>query len=356
MSDYYLTLGVSKSATKDDIKKAYRKLAHEYHPDKSGGDDKKFKEINEAYQVLSDEKKRAEYDRYGRVFSGNAGSAGFGETGFDFDFSGASNGFGDFSEIFEDFFGMGGSRRRGGRMRRGRDISIEIDISFAEAIFGTKRGILLKKFGECPACRASGVEPGSKTLKCQTCEGSGTVRDQKNSFFGRVSMLKECPKCRGRGELPEKECRNCRGSGILRKEEEVTVQIPFGIENGEAISLSGQGEAVSGGIAGDLYVRVRVHPHPEMSREGKNIVMNLDIPLTLAILGGEKIIKTLDGELKIKIPAGLDSGEVLRVRAKGVPIDSGIRGDLLISIQVRNPKNLSKIARQLIEELKKEGI
>lgn len=356
MSDYYSTLGINKSATKDDIKKAYRKLAHQYHPDKSGGDDKKFKEINEAYQVLSDDSKRAEYDRYGRVFGGGAGPAGFGEAGFDFNFSRASNGFGDFSEIFEDFFGVGGSRRRGGRMRRGRDISIEIDISFAEGIFGTKRGILLKKLGECSACRATGIEPGSKTLKCQTCEGSGTVRDQKNSFFGRVSMLKECPKCKGRGEIPEHECRVCHGAGVSRKEEEVVVEIPPGIENGEALSLSGQGEAVAGGITGDLYVRVRVHPHPEMSREGKNIVMKLDIPLTLAILGGEKIIKTLDGEIKIKIPAGLDSGEVLRVRSKGVPIESGIRGDLLIRVQVRNPKNLSKKARQFVEELKQEGI
>lgn len=356
MSDYYSTLGISKGATKDDIKKAYRKLAHEHHPDKSGGDDKKFKEINEAYQVLSDDKKRAEYDRYGRVFGGSAGPSESRDGGLDFDFGGTPEGFGDFSEIFEDFFGVGGSRRRGNRMKRGRDISIEIDISFAEAIFGTKRDILLKKLGECSACRATGAEPGSKTQKCQTCEGSGTVRDQKNSFFGRMSMLKECPKCVGRGEIPEKECRSCRGSGILRKEGEVVVEIPPGIENGEVISLSGQGEAIRGGVAGDLYVRVKTHPHPEMSREGKNIIMKLDIPLTLAILGGEKIVKTLDGEIKIKIPAGLDSGEVLRVRSRGVPIELGIRGDLLIRVQVRNPKNLSKKARQLIEELKNEGI
>lgn len=356
MSDYYSTLGVSKSASKDDIKKAYRKLAHQYHPDKSGGDEKKFKEINEAYQILSDEKKRAEYDRYGRVFGGNTGHSGFNEAGFDFDFSGVAGGGGDFSEIFEDFFGVGGSRRRGNRMRRGRDVSIEIDISFGEAIFGTRRDILLRKFGECSACRATGLEPGSKTQKCQTCEGSGTVRDQKNSFFGRVSMLKECPKCNGRGEIPEKECRVCRGAGVSRKEEEVKVQIPPGIESGEVISLSGQGEAVWSGVPGDLYVRVRVHPHQEMSREGKNIVTKLDVPLTLAVLGGEKIIKTLDGELKIKIPVGLDSGEMLRVRGRGVPIESGVRGDLLIRVQVRNPKNLSKKARQLIEELKAEGI
>ena len=354
MSDYYSTLGITKTASKDDIKKAYRKLAHQFHPDKSGGDEGKFKEINEAYQVLSDDQKRAEYDRYGRVFSGGQNPAGSGQDGFNFDF-GEGAGFGDFSEIFEDFLGFGGRMRRN-RVKRGRDISIEIDITFEEAVFGTKRTILLKKNGECNICRASGIEPGSKSLKCATCEGSGTVRDQKNSFFGRVSMLRECPKCRGKGEIPEKECRACRGSGVVKKEEEITVQIPPGIESGEVISLSAQGEAISGGVSGDLYVRVRARGHQEFHREGKNIIMKLDIPLTLAILGGEKIIKAVDGEIKIKIPAGLDSGEVLRVRTRGVPIDSGGRGDLLIRVQVRNPKNLSRKARQLVEELKGEGI
>lgn len=357
MSDYYSTLGISKTSSKEEIKKAYRKLAHQFHPDKSGGDEKKFKEINEAYQILSDDKKRAEYDRYGRVFSGGgAGPSGFGSGGFDFDFGEGSAGFGDFSEIFEDFLGFGGGRRRQNRVRRGRDISIEIDIPFEEAIFGTKRTILLKKSGECGVCRASGVEPGSKTLKCSTCEGSGTVRDQKNSFFGRVSMLGECPKCRGKGEIPERECHACRGSGVTRKEEEITVQIPTGIESGEVISLSSQGEAVRGGVSGDLYVRVKVRPHQEFHREGKNIIMKLDIPLTLAVLGGEKVIRAIDGEIKIKIPAGLDSGEILRVRGRGVPIESGGRGDLLIRVQVRNPKNLSKKAQRLVEELKEEGI
>lgn len=355
MSDYYSTLGISKAASKEDIKKAYRKLAHQFHPDKAGGDEKKFKEINEAYQVLSDDQKRSEYDRYGRVFNGGQNPAGSGQAGFNFDF-GDGAGFGDFSEIFEDFLGFSGGRRRQNRVKRGRDISIEIDIPFEEAIFGTKRTILLKKSGECAVCRASGVEPGSKTLKCSTCEGSGTVRDQKNSFFGRVSMLRECSKCYGKGEIPERECHACRGSGVVRKEEEITAQIPYGIENGEVISLSGQGEAVRGGVSGDLYVRVKVRPHQDFHREGKNIIMKLDIPLTLAILGGEKIIRAVDGEIKIKIPAGLDSGEVLRVRTRGVPIDSGGRGDLLIRVQVRNPKNLSKKARKLVEDLRAEGI
>ncbi|MEK7090223.1 MAG: DnaJ C-terminal domain-containing protein, partial [Patescibacteria group bacterium] len=321
---------------------------------KSSGDEGKFKEINEAYQVLSDEKKRAEYDRYGRGFSSGSGPSGTSQ-GVDFDFNDAG-GFGDFGEIFEDFFGFGQGRRRGSRIRRGRDISIEIDINFEEAIFGAKRSILLKKFGECAVCHASGIEPGSKTAKCSTCDGSGTVRDQKDSFFGRGSMLKECPKCRGRGDIPEKECRECRGKGVLMREDEISVQVPVGIDSNEVISLSGKGEAAAGGVSGDLYVRLRVRPHPEFSREGKNIVMKLDIPLTLALLGGDKTIHALDGDIKIKIPTGVDSGETLRVRNRGVPMESGGRGDLLISVQVRNPRNLSAKARKLIDELKAEGI
>ncbi|PIR70520.1 MAG: molecular chaperone DnaJ [Candidatus Niyogibacteria bacterium CG10_big_fil_rev_8_21_14_0_10_42_19] len=357
MKDYYNILGISKTASKEEIKKAYRKLAHEHHPDKNSGTDAKFKEINEAYQVLSNEKKRAEYDRYGRVFSDGQQSQGqAGQWGsYDFGFSGAEP-FGDISDIFEDFLGFGGGRSRRTRTKRGRDISIDIDLTFEEAIFGTKRKILLRKNVECVECKGSGNAPGSKIKKCETCDGSGTVRSQRTTFFGTFSTSVECSKCRGYGQTAEKQCKNCAGSGITRKEEEVSIGIPPGIESGEVLSLVGQGEAVQGGVSGDLYIKIRVRPHEVFVREGKNIVMLLEIPLTDALLGGEKVINVLDGEIKIKIPAGVDFGEVLRVRGRGVPIESGGRGDLLIRIKVRNPKNLSRKARKLIDELKEEGI
>ncbi|MBI4114247.1 MAG: molecular chaperone DnaJ, partial [Candidatus Niyogibacteria bacterium] len=353
MSDYYQTLGIQRGASKDDVKKAYRKLAHRYHPDKKGGDEKKFKEISEAYYVLSDDKRRAQYDQYGRVFS----SAGGAQSGFDpnmwqnMDFG---QGFGGFSDIFEDFFGFG--RRGTKRQKRGRDISIDIEIPFQDSIFGTTRNVLLRKTGECRSCQGSGTEPGSKTDTCKTCNGSGTVREQKQSFFGAITMLRECSVCHGKGTVPEKKCKQCKGKGIDRSEEEISVTVPAGIENGEMIGLSGQGEAVAGGVSGDLYVKVHVSPHSFLKRKGEHLLMDLDIPLTDALLGTEKVIESVDGKIKIKVPAGVDSGEILRVRGRGVPVAQNQRGDLLIRVLVRNPKELSRKAKKLIEELREEGI
>lgn len=354
MADYYTILGVSKNASKEEIKKAYRALAHKYHPDKHGGDEKKFKEINEAYHVLSDDKKRAQYDQYGRVFGDWRTHEGFGGGSWEnVDFG--EPGFGGFSDIFEDFFGFGqrSSRRR---QKRGSDISIDIEIPFEESIFGVSRKVLLRKTGECKECHGSGAETGAAIKECQICKGSGTVRDQKQTFFGSFSMLRECSACLGRGSIPERKCKKCKGEGVDRYEEEITISIPPGIENGEMIRLSGKGEATAGGIAGDLYVKVRVRPHSLFKREGNNILMKLEIPLSEALLGAEKIIHSIDGDIKIKIPQGVDSGEILRVRERGVPVSAHSRGDLLIRITVRNPKKLSKKAKELIEKLKEEGI
>lgn len=344
--DYYQILGITKSASKEDVKKAFRKLAHKYHPDK-GGSEEKFKELNEAYQVLSDDKKRAEYDRYGRVFSDQAGPGG--AAGWDFsDFAGF-----DFSDVFEDIFNLG---RGGMRMKRGRDISIEVEISFEESVFGTERKVLLAKTSFCDKCKGTGAAPDSKTKACSSCNGTGRIHETSRSFLGSFTRLSECRKCRGRGSLPEVNCEVCRGSGVLSKREEITISVPMGIRDGEIIKLPGQGEAMPGGTAGDLYVRVNVSKHPIFSREGNNLIMELAIPVSEAILGSERAINALDGKIKLNIPAGIDSGELLRLRGRGVPSEGGRRGDILIKVSVKTPRRLSRKARELIEELKKEGI
>ena len=344
--DYYEILGVARAASKDEVKKAFRKLAHKYHPDK-GGDESKFKEINEAYQILSDDKKRAEYDRYGRVFSDGAGHAG--AEGFDF---GDMNGF-DFGEIFEDLFSFGG---RGTRVKRGRDISIEVDLNFEESIFGVERRVLLTKVAFCSVCQGSGAEPGTKTKSCQTCNGAGTVKESGRSILGSFMRVVECKKCRATGSIPEELCRNCRGAGVMTKREEVSVKIPPGIRDGEIIKMSGGGEVVAGGIAGDLYIRVNVARHHLFTREGEDLVMDLAIPVSEAILGSERVINAIDRQIKVKIPPGIDSGEFLRIRGRGVPSDEKRRGDLVIRISVKTPKRLSPKAKKLIEELQGEGI
>lgn len=355
--DYYNILGVDKNAPKEDIKKAYRKLAHKHHPDKTGGDDKKFKEINEAYYILGDEKRRAEFDRYGRVFSGSGGGQGHGFEGFNgFDFSNfSSGGFEDISDIFGDFFGFKDFRGRT-QKRRGRDISMDIELSFEEAVFGTTRKVLITKPVICKTCDGKGGAVGSEQKTCPKCGGAGKIHETKNSFFGTFTTLKECGECRGVGKIFTQKCKECKGNGILRKSEEIVIEVPAGIEKGEMIKLHGKGEAMSHGISGDLYVKVHIKPHSALKREGNNLIMDLNIPLSEALLGGERKINTLEGEIKIKIPAGINYGEILRVREKGVPAPNQGRGDLLIRVIIKLPKNLSRKAKKLIEELKEEGI
>lgn len=353
MKDYYQTLGVSRNASKEDIKKAYRNLAHKYHPDKAGGNEEKFKEINEAYHVLADDAKRAEYDRYGRVFTGMPGGGeGFG--GFDFSENMGDIGNLDLGDIFGDFFGFGGTRR--GRVRRGRDISIDLEINFEESIFGTGRRVVLTKMGTCGTCHGKGAEEGVTFKTCPTCGGSGKVHETKRSFFGSISTMSECANCRSKGKIPEKKCPICRGEGVLPQKEEEAIKIPSGIEDGQMIKLSGRGEAISGGTPGDLYVKIHIRPHHLFRKEGNNLLMDLDVKLSDALLGGEKEIKTLDGNIKLKIPTGIDSGEFLRLRGKGVPTGRGTRGDLLIKIIIKVPKKLSPRAKKIIEDLRNEGI
>ncbi|HVS79845.1 MAG TPA: molecular chaperone DnaJ [Candidatus Paceibacterota bacterium] len=352
--DYYEILGVSKSATKDDIKKAFRKLAHKYHPDKEGGDESRFKEVNEAYSVLGDDKKRAEYDAYGRTFSGSNGNggAGFDPNGFGFDFSGFANGQDfDLNDIFGNIFGGGGQR-----VKRGRDISIDIELTFKEAIFGATRSVLISKASQCDRCKGNGAEPGTEKVTCTTCNGKGRIREMRRSIFGSFATETTCDTCYGSGKMPKVKCKECGGLGVVKKQQEVKIVIPAGIDNGEMIRLSGQGEAVPGGVSGDLYVKIHIRRDPTFVKDGNDIRMDLKVKLSDALLGGEYSVATLDGDIKVKIPAGVAHGEVLRVKGKGVPIEKNKRGDLLIRVGISLPGKLSGEAKRLVEALRKEGI
>ncbi len=354
--DYYEILGVDRKAGKDEIKKAFRKLAHKYHPDKKTGDEAKFKEVNEAYSVLSDDKKRSEYDAYGQTFqSGGGGGQGFG--GFDFSGFQQAQGFEDFDlgDIFGEFFGGQGGRRA----RRGRDVAIDMELSFYEAVFGTERSVLLNKASNCESCGGNGAESGSSMRSCETCNGHGRIREAKRSFFGTFTTESVCNQCFGSGKTPEKKCRTCKGTGVHKREEEVKITIPPGIEEGEMIRLSQMGEAVPGGIPGDLYVKVYVTPDKQFKKEGTDLITELNIKLTDAILGATYTVPTPEGGvIDLKIPAGTKSGETLRVRGKGVPKDreNSKRGDLLIKVKTEMPKKLSRKVKKLVEELKQEGI
>ena len=353
--DYYNVLGVEKTASKDDIKKAFYKLASKYHPDKKGGDEAKFKEINEAYQVLSDEKKRKEYDTYGQTFNGQGPQGGF-QGGFDAsDFANMQFDFGDLGDIFGDMFGGGFG---GSRQKRGRDISLEIDIPFAEAVFGTERNVLLSKVNTCKACTGTGAKPGTKMKTCTTCNGQGKVHDVKKTFMGNFQTVHTCDACRGTGKIPEEKCHECKGHGVVNSREEVNIAIPAGIANGEMIRMSQMGEAVAGGTRGDLDLKINVTTHKLWNREGNDLVITHGIKLTDALLGTKHTIEGLDGTIEIDIPSGAATGEILRVRSRGVPHihEKNKRGDVLVKLDIHMPKKLSKKAFAFIEGLKEEGL
>ena len=353
--DHYSTLGVTKSASKDEIKKAFYKLAAKYHPDKKGGDESKFKEINEAYQILSDERKRKEYDTYGQTFNGAGPQAG-GFGGFNQgDFSDMQFDFGDLGDIFGDMFGGGFG---GAREKRGRDISLEIDVPFTEAIFGTERNVLISKVSSCVTCTGSGARPGTKKKTCTTCNGQGKVRDVKKTFMGSFQTVRTCEVCHGQGQVPEEKCNDCRGAGVLNKREEIHITVPAGISNGEMIRMSGMGEAVQGGITGDLYVKVNVITHKLWKREGNDLVITHEIKLTDALLGAKHSIDGLDGAVEVEIIPGATHGETLRVKGRGVPHihEKGRRGDVLVKLSIAMPKKLSRKALAFVEGLKEEGL
>src|SRR3989338_1369936 len=357
--DYYNILGVNKGASKEEIKKAFYKMAHKYHPDKKEGNESKFKEENEAYQVLSDDSKRSKYDQFGAGFE-NMGGGGYGGQqggfgGFEgFDFSGGNTDFdfGNLNDIFSDFF-TGGGRAQA---RRGRDISTEIQISFSDAVFGTTRKILITKTSACLTCKGSGAREGSKMETCKHCNGQGKIHEAKRSFLGTISSTKICEACLGAGEVPKELCEKCKGKGVLRREEEISIVVPAGIRDGEMIRMTGMGEAISRGTAGDLYIKINVAPHPIFRRDGNDLVMNLNLKLSDALLGTKYNIETLDGDIEVTVPEGVSINEILRVRGKGVPGGKNKRGDLLIKLNIKLPNKLSRKSREIIEELKKEGI
>jgi len=369
MKDYYNILGIDKKASKDEIKKAFRTLAHKYHPDKKGGDAEKFKEINEAYTVLSDDQKRAQYDTYGQTFAGGGPSGGFQGNWEDFarqagfDFSGFGNGFSatggpaeggwDLGDIFGEFFGS--SRRS--RAKRGRDISIDIELEFQEAVFGAERNILLNKVSLCQACGGGGAKKSSEMVTCATCNGKGKIREVKRSIFGSIEVSRVCETCGGTGKVPKEKCEFCNGLGILKKEEEVKIKIPAGIDNGEMIRLSGAGEAVRGGASGDLYIKTHIKKHRTFRKEGNDLVMNLDVKLSDALLGARYDIQTLDGLSTLNIPEGVNTGDILQIKGKGVPAGAGgRRGDILVHVKVAMPKKLTRSAKEAIEKLRQEGL
>lgn len=355
MKDYYEILGIQRGASKDEIKKAFRTLASKYHPDKKTGDEAKFKEISEAYAILGDDKKRAEYDTMGSYTGGGQGGQWGGFGGF----GGFQNGQGfefDLNDIFENFGDMfGGGRGGQRRSSRGNDISVDIELTFKEAVFGTRRSLKLTKNSTCTTCKGTGARAGTEMTSCSTCNGNGRVRETRQSILGQFATVRECSDCRGTGKVPKEKCPDCLGMGVRRMEDIVDITIPPGIDHGEMIRMTGRGEAVQGGISGDLYIKIHVQNHPTIKRDGDTLTTTIKVKLTDALLGTTHTIETLDGAVDIKIPEGIKHNEQLRIKKKGVP-DGTERGDFLVKVHIELPQKLSKTAKKLIEELRKEGI
>jgi len=355
--DYYQILGISREASQDEIKKAYRKLAHKYHPDK-GGDEKKFKEINEAYQVLSDKEKKAQYDRFGRVFEG-----GF-EPGFDFNWAWGKPGedfdfdFGDLGDMVEEMFGFGGPRRKKD-LKRGKDIEIDLEIPLEDTLKGKEKEITLAKMISCSRCQGTGAEPGTPINECFSCRGTGQVQQIKKTFFGSFTRYITCPECGGEGYRPEKPCNVCKGEGRVRGEEDIKIFIPAGVDTNQAIKVEGKGEAGKrAGKPGDLYCRIFVKKHPLFKRKGDDLYISCPISFSQAALGDEIEVSTLEGaKLLLKVPSGTESGKILRISGKGIPHFSGYgKGDMYVELIVKTPKRLTKEQKKLLDQLRKEGL
>lgn len=351
--DYYEVLGVQKDASEDEIKKAYRKLAKANHPDLNPGDkeaEARFKEINEAYEVLSDADKRSRYDQFGHAgvdpnFNPNAG--GFGG-GFGFD------GFGDLGDIFESFFGGGGggARRSQNAPRKGENLRAAVDLSFEEAAFGCQKEIPISRIEECADCHGSGCEPGTTPEVCSVCGGSGQVRKQQRTAFGMMQTTVPCDHCHGAGKIIHSPCHTCKGKGAVRRNKTVSVSIPAGIDDGQTISVRGQGHKGSnGGPAGDLLVTVRVLRHPQFERDDTSVLYRLNINIVQAALGAEVEVPTLDGKVKYTIPEGTQSGTVFRLRGKGIPrLNSTGRGDQFVTVIVETPTNLTSEQKDILSQ------
>jgi molecular chaperone DnaJ len=353
--DYYELLGVNRTASADDIKKAFRKLAMQHHPDRNPGNkeaEKKFKDVNHAYDILKDPDKRAAYDRYGpAAFEGGMGPGGPGGPfhGQGFDFGSV------FGDIFEEMFGAGGPRGRGGRAdMRGQDLRFNLEITLEQAYAGTEATVRVPTSVTCESCKGSGAEPGSKPQQCPTCHGRGRLRAQQGFF----TVERTCHVCHGAGQVIDKPCRSCAGQGRTRREKTLKVNIPAGVEDGTRIRLGGEGEAgARGGPAGDLYVFLSVHRHQLFEREGPDVHCRVPISMVQATLGGNIEVPTLDGKMaRINVPAGAQNGHQFRLRGKGMPIvRSTQRGDMYIEINVETPTNLTARQKELLKEFEKAG-
>ncbi len=367
-ANYYDLLGVAKSASTEEIKKAFRAKAHQLHPDKAGGDAERFKQINEAYQVLNDPAKRQQYDQFGQTYDqarrqGNS-PAGFSGSPFGNVPGGAGSGFAgnvdfsDLGDLFGDMFGFGGSRRRSSGPTRGRDIQARLRIPFRVAVFGGEQTIELKHAVICRHCGGSGAESGSRPTACATCGGSGQVQRMQQTILGSMQTVGVCPTCGGEGTVIKDKCTRCHGQGRVEKQESLTVKIPSGIADGQSIKLSGKGEAGMRGMpAGDLYLEVDVAKDSTFTRDDDDVLVTTNVPLTVASLGGTVPVATLDGKVTLKIPAGTPSGKILVLKSKGIPHLRGRgRGDQRVTVEVVIPKDLSARAKRLLKELQDEGV
>ena len=349
--DYYEVLGVSRGASEDEIKKAYKKMARKYHPDLNPGDkeaEEKFKEVNEAYEVLSDANKKARYDQYGHAGvdpNFGAGGAGF-DGGFDF---------GDLGDIFGSFFGggFGGGRRTNPNApQRGESIRMSIAISFEEAAFGCEKAVTVERMEQCDTCHGSGCAAGTTPEVCPDCHGTGTVQVRRQTPMGVFATSSPCPKCGGKGRIIHQPCKDCRGSGMVRKKKTIQASIPAGIDNGQTISIRGQGNAgKNGGPAGDLLITITVRPHELFRREGTSVLCEAPITFAQAVLGAELEIPTIDGKVKYTLPEGTQSGTTFRLKGKGIPSINGRgRGDQYVTVYIETPRNLNKEQKEALKK------
>src|SRR3989338_8485432 len=361
--DYYKILGIAKGASEEDVKKAYRKLAHKFHPDK-GGDAGRFKEISEAYQILSSRDKRAQYDKFGRVFEGpSAGPGREGFNGFQWGWGsqegfeeGASFDFPDLGDIFEDFFGAG---QEFTDLRKGKDIEVELRIPLEAVLLRREERVSLSKFVLCSRCQGVGAEPGTKVSECFSCRGTGQVQQIRKTVFGSFTRLSICPECAGEGLKPEKPCNVCKGEGRVRGQEELLVVIPAGVDTHQILKFEGKGDAGKRrGKNGDLYARISVKPHEKFARRGDDLYAKVPISITQAVLGDEIEVPTLEGtSVLLQVLPGTESGRVVKIQGKGIPHFQGLgRGNLQYELEIHIPKKLSRQQKELLEKLKKEGL
>ena len=356
--DYYEVLGVERNANADEIKKAYRKAAIKYHPDKNPGDkeaEEKFKEAAEAYDVLSNQDKRARYDQFGHAGMSGAAGGGFGGGGFGGGFS-MEDIFSQFGDIFGGHFGGFSSRGGGRRVNRGSDIRVKVKLTLSEIANGTTKKLKISKTIACDKCGGSGAKDSSSYSTCSTCNGTGVVTRVENTFFGRMQTQGVCPTCGGEGKIITAKCDKCSGEGVVRGDEVVEIKIPAGVGEGMAVTVSGKGNAARrGGVNGDLLVMIEEERNPELVRDGNDLIHNLNLTVTTCILGGEVEVPTIDGRAKIKIAPGTHAGKVLRLRGKGLPDVNGYgRGDILIVVDITIPDSLTSEERKLVEKLSEQ--